>query len=456
MLDQLSQPLPAAALYPATLILFVALIYAMSRTSHASGKFLIAIVWLRYVMQAFHEITYAQPFGGVSINALVSLGVCAVGAFMVWPRLGQVLRFPFVLALIGVIVISGVLNERYSSMFETVIKWGYFFVVALCLYDCIQRDRDARIFQPLLWAFAPPLVLQAISIALGVSKASESDNSVSFIGGFSHEAAFSIVLVTCFTVASLAPRLNPALRIGLLLACVAGIVAANYRTSLLALGPLAIGYFTFSTARSFTPNQRVLIGAIAFIGMIGVALGASWLLRERLADITTVATSGDSLIKPPTAFTEEERRLFSGRLYLWSSYISAYLAGDDLRILFGFGPDSWIDVFRRYAHNTVISYLYEFGVFGALFILLVWVSMFWRASRISDPWMRGQLQFAHVGFIVLNLATMPFWQLEGLILYGLLCGYTLAFAPVGARRRSIWVAPPQPAAPVPFLRGDRA
>lgn len=30
----------------------------------------------------------------------------------------------------------------------------------------------------------------------------------------------------------------------------------------------------------------------------------------------------------------------------------------------------------------------------------------------------------HIGFIMLNMATMPFWQVEGLILYGLLCGYT--------------------------------
>jgi hypothetical protein len=74
----------------------------------------------------------------------------------------------------------------------------------------------------------------------------------------------------------------------------------------------------------------------------------------------------------------------------------------------------------------VISYLYEFGLFGASLIVLVWLAMLARAHRIRDAWMRGQLMCAHVGFIVLNFATMPHWQLEGLILYGLLCGYTIA------------------------------
>ncbi|HYD71722.1 MAG TPA: O-antigen ligase family protein [Candidatus Binatia bacterium] len=234
-----------------------------------------------------------------------------------------------------------------------------------------------------------------------------------------------MVLVTCFAVASFAPRLHPVLRVGLLTACVVGIFAANYRTSLIALAPLAIGFFTFSTARSFTSRQRMFVGAATLIGAIGVTLVAAWALRERMADIA-IAAGDDAILKPPGEFNETERALFSGRIYLWSSYLHAYLGGDDLRILFGFGPDAWIGVFSKYAHNTVISYLYEFGLFGALLIVCVWIGMLMRARAISDPWLRGQMLFAHAGFIILNFATMPHWQLEGLILYGLLCGYTIA------------------------------
>jgi hypothetical protein len=425
MIEDGPSNMPAAALYPASALGLMALVYALTRTRHVSGQFLIAIIWLRYMMQVFHEVTHPPFFAGFSLNALASLAVCIAGAFVVKNRLRVLARLPVMLLLMGVIIISGLLNGLYAGMIETLLKWGYFFVVLLCLYDCMRRDGDARILTPLMWVFAPLLLLQALSIALGTGKASEGDGSVSFIGGFSHEAAFSIVLVTCFAVASFAPRLHPALRVGLLTACVIGVFAANYRTSLIALAPLAIGYVTFSTARSFTSRQRLFVSAATLLGALSVTILAAWLLRERMADIATAAND-NVFFKPPADFNQSERALFSGRIYLWSSYLDAYLAGDDLRILFGFGPDAWIGVFAKYAHNTVISYLYEFGAFGAALIVLIWLSMLARVRAIPDPWLRGQLFFAHLGFIILNQATMPFWQIEGLILYGLLCGYTLA------------------------------
>lgn len=425
MVDQGSRLLPAAALYPATALAVLVLVYALTRTPHLTGRFLIATIWLRYMMQVFHDVTHPPLYGGFSINALVSLGVCVLGAAIVSHRLRVIGRFPVVLALMGAIVLSGLINSAYAGTVETLLKWSYFLIVALCLYDCMQRDGDARILGPLLWVFAPPLVLQALSIALGAGKASESDGSISFIGGFSHEAAFSMVLVTCFALASLAPRLNPAVRAGLLTACVIGIFAANYRTSLIALAPIAIGFLTFSTTRSFTSRQRMFVGATTLLCAVGLTVIAAWALRERMADIA-VAAGSDAMFKPPGDFNDTERALFSGRVYLWSLYLDAYLAGDDLRILFGFGPDAWVNVFPKYAHNTIISYLYEFGALGAILIVLVWTTMLARARAIPDPWMRGQVIFAHIGFIVLNFATMPHWQLEGLILYGLLCGYTIA------------------------------
>jgi len=453
MVDQASRLLPAAALYPATIFAALALAYALTRTRHLSGRFLISIIWLRYMMQVFHDTTHPPIFAGFSLNALASLAVCAVGALVVSNRLRVLGRFPIVFALMAFIVLSGAINGAYAGMTETLLKWGYFFVVALCLYDCIQRDGDARILAPLLWVFAPLLALQAISIAIGAGKASEGDGSVSFIGGFSHEASFSMVLVTCFAVASLTPRLNPALRVGLLTACVIGILAANYRTALVALAPLAIGYFTFSATRSFNSRQRLFAGAATLVGAFGVTLLAAWLLRERMADIANAA-SGEVLFQPPGEFTASERRLLSGRLYLWSSYLDAYLAGDDLRLLFGFGPDAWVGVFGTYAHNTVISYLYEFGAFGAALIVLVWISMLTRAARIADPWLRGQLVCAHLGFVVFNMATMPHWQIEGLILYGLLCGYTVSLTKPKLVPRPSYRRQANPALPSLARHGD--
>lgn len=437
MIEASTRLLPSAALYPGAALGVLMLAYALTRTPHATGRFLIAIVWLRYMMQQFPDVTHPPDFGGFSLNALASLIVCSLGLLVVHRRLKVVARLPVVLTLLAAIVLSGAVNGAYAGTAETLLKWGYFFIVALCLYDCIVRDGDARILGPLLWAFAPALLLQAAAIAIGAGKGSEADGTLSFVGGFSHEAAFSIVLVTCFAVASLAPRLNPALRTVLLTACVIGIFAANYRTALVALAPLAAGYAVFAAARSFTSRQRMLVAGSAVIGAVGAIVLASWALQERMADLS-VAMSNDALLKPPGEFNHSERALLSGRIYLWSTYLHAYLAGDDIRLLIGFGPDSWVGLFSTYAHNTVISYLYEFGLIGAALIVTTWLAMLWRTRLIGDPWLRGQVVFAHLGFIILNFATMPFWQIEGLIFYGLLSGYTLALtAPARAPRPNV-------------------
>lgn len=449
MLEEASRSLPPAVLYPATALLFLLLLRAMGKTAHISGKLLLAVIWLRYVMQAFHEITYTSV-GGVSINALGSLAVCGVGGVILFRELPKLGRFPVLLSLVGVIALSGFINDAIVPTIETIFKWGYFAIVLLALQDCLARDGDARILRQLLWAFAPPLVYQFLSFGLGIGKATESDGSISYIGGYNHEAAFSIVLVTCFTVAAFVPRLNIFARQAILGACLIGILAANYRTSLIAVAPIAFGYFVFGAARSVAPGQRILISLAGLIVMAGAMVGASFLMADRLSDLSVLADGMGDLIRSPDDFTMTERDLMSGRLYLWNAYFDTYRAGNDVQLLLGNGADSWIDVFGLYAHNTLVSYLYEFGIVGTALIVLVWLAMLARAFRITDWALRGQLVCTHIGFILLNMATMPFWQIEGLILYALLCGYTYSAsiardpvrAPIEPAGRTAYVANP--------------
>lgn len=443
MLEEASRALPPYALHPATAILFILLIRAIMKTPHASGRLLIVVVWLRYVMQAYHEITYISV-GGASINALGSLAVCGVGAFVLRRQIGELGRYPIILSLIGVVILSGLINGAIVPMIETVLKWGYFLIVMLAVQDCIRRDGDVRILGLLLWAFAPPLVYQALSIVLGVGKSGENDGSISFIGGYNHEAAFSIVLVTCFAIASLAPKLNPAMRLFLLVACLAGIFAANYRTSFIAAAPMAFGYFVFGAARAAKPARRIVISLMGFIMMAGGFVAANLLLSDRLNDVTVAAGESDELIRPSEEFTVADQRLLSGRLYIWNRYLEGYQAGDDKTLLLGHGPDAWVEAFGVYAHNTIVSYLYEFGLVGAILIVLVWLAMLGRAIRIKDWALRGQLICVHLGFFLLNMATMPFWQIEGLILYGVLCGYTICMSPSRVRKPMIRHYTPPP------------
>lgn len=425
LLDESSRSLPAWALHPVTVVLLVLMLRAATKTPHASGRLLIVIVWLRYVMQAYHEFTYAT-FAGVSINALASVGVCLVGGALLFRRLPALGRFPLLGLLIGVISLSGLMNAALGPTIETLFKWGYFAVVMLAVIDCIQRDGDARIFGALIWSFAPVLTYQALSIVLDVSKATESDGSVSFIGGFNHEAAFSIALITCMVIASFAPRRNFLLSVGLIAACLGGIVLANYRTSLIAALPIVFGFLVYGAASAAAPGRRLIASLVGLLMMLSAGAVASALMSDRLADVGVIAQEGGAAFKAPDQFTEAERKLLSGRLYLWNRYVEDYAAAEDRNLLLGFGADSWVDRFGLYAHNTLISYLFEFGLLGAGLVVLVWLAMIVRACRARDWTLRGQLVCAHIGFILLNLATMPFWMLEGLILYGLLCGYTVA------------------------------
>src|SRR5690606_11613141 len=109
-------------------LLFLLLLRAILKTPHPSGRLPLVIVWLRYVMQAYHDITY-QSFGGVSINAMGSLGVVLVGAYVLRAQARELLRFPLILGLIAVIVVGGMTNGMIKPTIETVLKWGYFLIV---------------------------------------------------------------------------------------------------------------------------------------------------------------------------------------------------------------------------------------------------------------------------------------------------------------------------------------
>src|SRR3546814_10406610 len=67
-------------------------------------------------------------------------------------------------------------------------------------------------------------------------------------------------------------------------------------------------------------------------------------------------------------------------------------------------------------------------------MLLLWITMAVQALKARRH-ERLTLAAGHLSFFILNLATMTFWQVEGLALFGLLCGYPLFFSRVAAFSR---------------------
>lgn len=443
MIFAFSPSLPEYALYPASVLLGVVLVVAVVRVREPTARFVMIAIWLRTMLSAYHGITYQPALGGLSINALASAAVFAVGLWIARPRGWRLKALVPVYGLIAMLAISGALNRELVNTANAAVKWGYFLVILLCAYQAVRRMGHAAFAGALLAAFAPPVVLQWISVALDVSKRADASGARSYIGGYEHEAAFSVILVGALWVTAFATRVPSALRHLIAGVLIFGLYLAVYRTTILAAAPLAAAYVTAHMAAAFRRSDRAAVASAASLVAIGGAAFLVFLMREQLVDFTAVF-GGVDWLRPPEHFTEAERGLFSARLYLWSQYLDAWQAGGLQALLFGFGPESWQGRFSTYAHNTLVSALYETGLFGAAATLALWGFMAAQALRAPDPMVRLLLLSGHLAFFLINLATMGFWLIEGLILYALICAFTLAHARARAGAPALLRISPRP------------
>lgn len=420
--------LPMLVLWPALLIFGYVIVLVVSRVPSIAARFVIAAFATRFAASAIHFITYRPSPAGLSWNALISVALVATGLLLIRPsRLRLPAMIPLYLLLL-LIVLSGVANAQYAGLADMFVKYMLFGVLMLLSSDAVTELGPEQFLKPLIWPFALPLVFQLLSILLGVAKAAEADGSTSYIGGYNHEGAFSVMLVAGLTITCLAPRLNVLIKGLLIVFFTLGIVLANYRTSMLGVLPLLVVTFITGGTRRFTVSQRPLVAALMIIMMAGCCLLAAIAGESRFSDLFVIFEQGGHIIQPPGNFSEDERRLLSGRAYIWSEYLYAYADGTQLQQLLGFGPNSWVNRFRLYAHNTLVSTLWELGIAGVFAMLLLWGWMIALAARIiaADRW---RIIAALVGFMLLAMATMPMWMIEGLMLLAVLCGLTIAAAP---------------------------
>jgi hypothetical protein len=357
--------------------------------------------------------------------------------------------------LCGLMLFSALLNGSISSALEPILRFFIFVIIAVALWQALESG-GSNVLRRLLFVFIQPFVYQVASIVLNVPKSGELDGSISYIGGYYHEELFSLIGATAFFVAVFAGKLGKFSRLAICAASLISIELSDYRTTMLGVVPLAVTALFVGMPRAFLPSQRtfarltIVVAGVLFIGVVAVAES------ERFADLGALS-EGTHLIRPPETFTWADRRVLSSRPYIWSEYIYAYADAPRLQKWVGYGPDSWETRMPIYAHNTLISFLYELGIFGVLAILLVWGNMIRLALMAEQRW-RALLLSGHASFLVLNLATMAHWQVEGNILYGLLSGFTIAkarAASVLSRRgasselASSWpTAPPISAAPL--------
>ena len=447
---------------PATVVLLAILLVAARGVQSITGRFVMVSLWLRYMMGAYHAYTFKPIAAGFSLNALASIVIVGIGGLVIRKRhLGLAVLMPLYL-LMALALLSAALNDDPAGALNSVVKYAYFGVILVATFETLRQEDRERFMSRLIWVFAPLLLFQWLSVALHLPKGSELGDGLVWIGGYNHEAAFSVALLTGFTVACLAYRLHPMLRLIFLFATVFGVFLADYRTAILAMLPLAFATFWISISQYVKSYQRRPISAVVLMLCLVGAAVVMIAYQDRFADLATFLSDPGSLIKSPRSFTQMDRQIMSGRALIWSEYLTAYANGTSLNHLFGFGPESWTKAFDVYPHNTLISILYELGGIGVVAMLLLWTAMAAQAFR-ARAHERPILIAAHASFILLNFATMPFWQVEGLALYAVLCGYTLFSARADAVSRAAagsgWVRPPSGSLSVPAethrpLRGN--
>ncbi len=424
--------LPTAILAAGAGATAILILLLVRRLRNTSARFLILALSTRYLVSAFHHFTYDPLVGGLSIVALVSALVFAVGIVLLPPRRLMLKALAPIYAFAVAIAISAALNPESAGGFvDVVVKWGYFLVILLHAREAAMSLGIGKVSALLLWALAAPFLFQIASLILGVSKATEADGSVSYIGGYNHEAAFSVMGLTALMLAGFASVLR-GWSIPIVALAVCSIVLANYRTALIAAAPFLLCWAVSAVALRVARRDRLLVGAVVAILVVAGGAGAVAFMQDRFADFAAVW--GRELPSAPTQFTDAERDLFSSRLYLWSQYLDGYSQGGALQWLFGQGPEIWTERFITYAHNTAISTLYEYGIAGLLCLFWLWGAGLAMSLRIADRTAAARLVGAHVSIILLNMSTMGQWLVEGLILYALVYAYTMVLARAHATR----------------------
>lgn len=427
-LDRDAPPLPELFLFPATIIFALLAAYLALKTPGSAGRFVIFACWFRYTLSSLHAYTHQPAIAGITWAALGTVFIVVVGLLIIkWSRIAIASLIP-VGAIACIMLMSSISNGNLVNLLEPLARLAVFVVICAAVLQDLQL-RNAILLNRLLYLFIPLLLYQATSAILGIVKAAELDRSVSYIGGFNHEQQFSLILATCFLVAVIAHGTSRVFRA--IMACLAtiGILFANYRTVIVGLLPLIAVQFLLIGPRAVVRGQRNLVRIAVSLIAIGIFILAAGSFKDRFSDLRIAADQITLVFESPDSFQTDERRVLSGRLQIWSDYIHGYMAAPITNKVLGFGPESWAVMFQKNAHNTALSYLYEYGALGLIAILSLWLTMLWLAFRTTAD-IKSTLVASHVGFVVWNMATMVHWQVEGNILYGILCGITISKARV--------------------------
>ncbi|MEO8723955.1 MAG: hypothetical protein ABI395_10625 [Sphingobium sp.] len=424
--------IPYWALVPITIAGLLLLIIALRNVEGRAAHFALVAIWLRIIFDAYFKITIAPIGGGMTLNALLSIATVVVGLVAI-DRRNLLIRWMLpVYGLLIAVLLSHAVNGDIKGALNGVFKAGYLIVLILAVYEGLQRNGRARFSGAMLWVVAMLLLLQGAAVGLGVKLVNDIDHSITYAGGFGHEANFSVALTLAYLPTMFAANLSRFWRLTLVILFTLCLLFANYRTMLIPILPFVAFYCATELMKIWDKRSRpAMIIGVTSLGVLALFAGAIS-AGDRLNDFYTLASNPGQIIRPTASFTSEERRAGSGRSYVWSYYFEEYTNSAPLQKLVGKGTDSWgaavvsgdDGAVRAYPQNEFVAYLHDYGLFGFTALALFLGNLIWLSLR-SDTVSRSLLLVLNLVLLLVQISTMPLWLMEGVLLYGLIGGYAL-------------------------------
>jgi hypothetical protein len=407
------------------IIFFIVFIYGTKLLikNSASRELLILnfVLLSRFLLSSFYEYSYVGLIAGQSLISLHSLMVFVfllpylIGYFRVAFAIKSLV---FVFVILGIMFLSGMLNGNLFLAIPSIIKWVIMLEIALLSIKSINANGFQLTMRGVAYAYMYPVSMLLFSIIFGISRSGESDGSVSYVGGFYQEAVFSVVILTAFMIKVFDMLSADSVRFNKIFLCIvlfnALIAMVNYRTTVLAALVFSAGILY---ALVFSKRVSGIVSMVLIPIMIGISYSVLTMVSgERFADLPYVFNNAIQLLSNPDLFYYEETKLISGRLYIWSNYLSEVNHQNGFYNLFGLGMDSWSRYFDKYAHNTFVSFYFELGWLGLFGLILFFVALLPFNFSANNEIAKLYILSAIGSFFILNLGTMPMWQMEGIYL----------------------------------------
>ena len=417
------------------------LLWSFIEMQDPAARFIAAAAWVRYIVSSYHLYTFTPTVMGPSIASMASLVMTSIGLLILRRRNLSLIMLAPIYAIMTISLVSGILSGDYSGLFAAITKFVYLVVIIICMMEALDRGGE-QVLNRIVIGFTPPYVFQLASILFNVPKQGESDGSISYIGGYGHEGSFSEMLLSAMLITGLSRRMNIGVRTTLMFCGICGVVLANYRTTMIAFAPFFLLVLMIEPLKRLSgPMRSGILSLYALMLPLALMLAGPSVVN-RFEDLTAITSVDELLTQSPLEFNREQRQLMSGRFLIWARYVSAWRDGNAREKLVGFGPEARTPAPAAeggkdlYAHNTLISSLYEYGILGFMAYVSFFVAMVIMAFRTPRE-VRARSIAAATSIVILNMSTMPMWQFEGIIITGLVWGYIIHMVKFHRRGRRL-------------------